>query len=182
MFIAVLNIPYDKVIVGMGFFKLASLINFVNLVFFVALIYILPNPKMLNLGAVGVAIAIFMSNLFIGVLYRIYAKHKCKILNLKSKNSMKRSQAERLAVNTTIQGSAADLIKVAMINIQRKIDSEKLPVRLILQIHDELVFELPRSQVKQHCAWISREMTDAIKLDVPLKVDVKYGTNWLGDE
>jgi DNA polymerase-1 len=105
-----------------------------------------------------------------------------KILNLNSKNSMKRSQAERLAVNTAIQGSAADLIKVAMINIQRKIDTQKLPVRLILQIHDELVFELPKSQVKKHCAWISREMTEAIKLDVPLKVDVKYGANWLGDE
>ncbi len=105
-----------------------------------------------------------------------------KILNLRSKNSMKRSQAERLAVNTTIQGSAADLIKVAMVNIQRKVETEKLPVKLILQIHDELVFELPDSQVKKHSDWISRAMTEAIKLDVPLKVDVKYGANWLGDE
>jgi DNA polymerase-1 len=105
-----------------------------------------------------------------------------KILNLKSKNSMKRSQAERLAVNTTIQGSAADLIKVAMINIQRKIDKEKLPVKLILQIHDELVFELPKSQAAKHRTWISKKMTEAIKLDVPLKVDVKVGSNWLGDK
>lgn len=105
-----------------------------------------------------------------------------KILNLNSKKSMKRSQAERLAVNTTIQGSAADLIKVAMINIQRKIDKENLPVKLILQIHDELVFELPQSQAAKHRDWISKEMTEAIKLDVPLKVDVKVGANWLGDK
>ncbi len=105
-----------------------------------------------------------------------------KILNLKSKKSMKRSQAERLAVNTTIQGSAADLIKVAMINIQRKIDTEKLPIKLILQIHDELVFELPKNQASKHRAWISREMIDAIKLDVPLKVDVTCGRSWLAEK
>ncbi|MFA5422770.1 MAG: DNA polymerase I [Phycisphaerae bacterium] len=104
-----------------------------------------------------------------------------KILNIRSKNSMKRSQAERYAVNTVIQGSAADLIKVAMINIQRKIDAENLPVKLILQIHDELVFELPKDQIEKHGGWISREMTQAIKLDVPLKVDIKSGANWLGD-
>jgi DNA polymerase-1 len=128
----------------------------------------------------------FMQNVISRTRENDYAEtilgRRRKILNLKSKNSMKRSQAERLAVNTAIQGSAADLIKVAMINIQRKIDSEKLPVRLILQIHDELVFELPKNQAKKHSAWISREMTEAIKLDVPLKVDVEYGANWLGDE
>jgi len=103
-----------------------------------------------------------------------------RIPNLNSKNSSKRSQAERLAVNTVIQGSAADLIKVAMINIQRKIETENLPVKMILQIHDELVFELPASQAKKHTKWISKEMTEAIKLDVPLKVDVTYGPSWLG--
>jgi DNA polymerase-1 len=105
-----------------------------------------------------------------------------KILNLNNKNSMKRSQAERLAVNTTIQGSAADLIKVAMINIQRKIDTEKLPVKLILQIHDELVFELPAKDIEQHRRWISSEMTNAIKLDVPLKVDIAHGDSWLAEK
>lgn len=105
-----------------------------------------------------------------------------KILNINSRNSMKRSGAERLAVNTTIQGSAADLIKVAMINIHRKIRQDKLPIKLILQIHDELVFELPQENVKTHSAWISREMTSAIKLDVPLKVDLTWGRNWLAQK
>jgi DNA polymerase-1 len=103
-----------------------------------------------------------------------------KISNLNSKNSNKRSQAERLAINTVIQGSAADLIKVAMINIQRKIEKEHLSVKLILQVHDELVFELPAEEAEKHARWIEKEMTGAIKLDVPLKVDITYGPNWLG--
>jgi len=105
-----------------------------------------------------------------------------KIPNLKSKNANKRAQARRLAINTVIQGSAADLIKVAMINIQRKIETENLPVKLILQIHDELVFELPAANADKHAKWISRGMTGAIKLDVPLKVDISYGPSWLGDK
>jgi DNA polymerase-1 len=105
-----------------------------------------------------------------------------KIQNLNSKNANKRAQAERLAVNTVIQGSAADLIKVAMIAIQRKIQTENLPVRLILQVHDELVFELPTAQVKKHAQWIQKEMTGAIRLDVPLKVDITHGPTWLSEK
>jgi len=101
-----------------------------------------------------------------------------KIANLTGKNANKRAQAHRLAINTVIQGSAADLIKVAMINIQRKIETENLPVKLILQIHDELVFELPADQADKHSQWINREMTGAIKLDVPLKVDITSGPTW----
>jgi len=102
-----------------------------------------------------------------------------KIPNLSSKNGGKRAQAERLAVNTVIQGSAADLIKIAMIAIQDKIEKECLPVKMILQVHDELVFELPAAQAQKHAEWIRKEMADAIKLDVPLKVDVNCGPNWL---
>ena len=98
---------------------------------------------------------------------------------MSSKNANKRSQAERLAVNTVIQGSAADLIKIAMIAIQEKIETEQLPVKLILQIHDELVFELPTAEADKHAKWIEKEMTGAIKLDVPLKVDITYGPTWL---
>jgi len=104
-----------------------------------------------------------------------------QIKDLTGKNGAKRSQAQRFAINTVIQGSAADLIKVAMINIQRKIENEQLPVKLILQIHDELVFELPTDQAEQHSRWINKEMTTAIKLDVPLKVDISYGTSWLAN-
>jgi DNA polymerase-1 len=105
-----------------------------------------------------------------------------RITGLGSKNFNKRTQAERMAINTIVQGSAADLIKVAMINIQRKIDADKLPVKMILQIHDELVFELPEKEAKKHAKWISEEMTGAIKLDVPLKVDITTGPTWLGDK
>jgi DNA polymerase-1 len=105
-----------------------------------------------------------------------------KIQNLSSKNSGKRSQAERLAVNTVIQGSAADLIKVAMIKIQEKIEAEQLPVRMILQIHDELVFELPAVDAEKHAIWIAQQMINAIKLDVPLKVDTNTGPSWLNDK
>jgi DNA polymerase-1 len=109
--------------------------------------------------------------------------HRQRIIpNLKSRNANKRSQAERTAINTVIQGSAADLIKVAMVNIQRRIEAENLPVKLILQIHDELVFELPKSEAEKHAEWISQEMTTAIKLDVPLKVDVSHGPTWLGEK
>jgi len=101
------------------------------------------------------------------------------IPNLSSKNANKRSQAQRLAINTVIQGSAADLIKIAMINIQRKIETQQLPLKLILQIHDELVFELPTADADKHAKWIEKEMTGAIKLDVPLKVDITSGPTWL---
>jgi DNA polymerase-1 len=109
-------------------------------------------------------------------------RRRRKISNLKNRNSNKRAQAERLAVNTVIQGSAADLIKVAMLNVQRKIETENLPVKLILQVHDELVFEAPAGEAEGHARWIQKEMTEAIKLDVPLKVDVSYGPTWLSDK
>jgi DNA polymerase-1 len=104
------------------------------------------------------------------------------IPNLASKNANKRAQARRLAVNTVIQGSAADLIKVAMISIQGKIENEDLPVKLILQVHDELVFELPAGEAEEHAKWIEKEMAGAIKLDVSLKVDISYGPTWLGEK
>ena len=104
-----------------------------------------------------------------------------KIRNLAGRNANKRSQAQRLAINTVIQGSAADLIKVAMINIQQKIEVEDLPVKLILQVHDELVFELPAADAEKHAQWVTHEMTNALKLDVPLKVDITCGPTWLGD-
>lgn len=104
------------------------------------------------------------------------------IRDLSSKNFNKRSQAERLAINTVIQGTAADLIKVAMINIAGKIDAENLPLKMILQIHDELVFELPKKDAEKYGKWVADEMAGAVKLDVPLKVDVSIGPTWLTDK
>ena len=100
------------------------------------------------------------------------------IKELSSRNAGRRSQAQRLAVNTVIQGSAADLIKLAMIKIQQKIEAENLPAKMILQVHDELVFELPSSDAENYAKWIQAEMTGALKLNVPLKVDVTIGPSW----
>lgn len=105
-----------------------------------------------------------------------------KIVGLESRNPNVRSQAQRLAVNTVIQGSAADLIKAAMIRIHRRIEQEKLPIRMILQIHDELVFELPQKEAEEHGRWIAEEMSGAVKLDVPMKVDVSIGHSWLTED
>ncbi|MCU0913914.1 MAG: DNA polymerase I [Planctomycetes bacterium] len=102
-----------------------------------------------------------------------------RIADLRSKNQGRRAQAERLAVNTVIQGSAADLIKVAMVAIDRRIKAGKLPIRMILQVHDELVFEVPVAAAPEHARWIAEEMINAIRFDVPLKVDTAWGPSWL---
>jgi DNA polymerase-1 len=102
-----------------------------------------------------------------------------QITDLDSRNPSKRSQAARFAVNTVIQGSAADLIKLAMIAIHRRIQTQALPVRMILQVHDELVFELPEREVGEQSGWIEHEMATALTLRVPLKVDLHHGKTWL---
>jgi DNA polymerase-1 len=89
-----------------------------------------------------------------------------------------RGFAERTAVNTPLQGTAADLIKVAMINIDRELEKQKLKSRMLLQVHDELVFEVPRDEVDTMRELVKRNMESAIELRVPLVVDVGVGTNW----
>ena len=86
--------------------------------------------------------------------------------------------AERTAVNTVIQGSAADLIKLAMIQVAARLKVEEHPAKLLLQIHDELVFETPNEQVPQLAQLVAETMAQAMKLDVPLRVDVAAGSNW----
>ncbi len=89
-----------------------------------------------------------------------------------------RNLAERTAINTVIQGSAADLIKMAMIAIHCRLRREKLPARMLLQIHDELIFEVPSDQLHNLAKLVTEEMAGAEKLNVPLKVDIKTGPNW----
>jgi len=89
-----------------------------------------------------------------------------------------RNLAERTAINTVIQGSAADLIKQAMIAIHRRLRRERLPARMLLQIHDELVFEVPTQKLHDLAGLVTEEMAGAEPLCVPLKVDVKAGQNW----
>ena len=93
-----------------------------------------------------------------------------------------RNLAERTAVNTVIQGSAADLIKLAMVAIHRRLRKEHLQARMLLQIHDELIFEVPPDQLHPLAELVRREMVSACTLNVPLKVDIKAGPNWAAAE
>jgi DNA polymerase-1 len=102
-----------------------------------------------------------------------------EIPELASSNKTRRSQAERVAVNTRIQGSAADLIKTAMLNIHRRMAAERMQARLLLQIHDELVFECPPDECDALRTLVRDEMEGAEALNVPLVVDMGVGANWL---
>jgi DNA polymerase-1 len=89
-----------------------------------------------------------------------------------------RNAGERMAINSVVQGSAADMIKIAMNRIHRRIKKEKRPSRMLLQVHDELVFETPAKGVEEEAEMVRAEMTGAMKLAVPLKVEVGWGKNW----
>ncbi|MFO0838767.1 MAG: DNA polymerase I [Phycisphaerae bacterium] len=101
------------------------------------------------------------------------------IPNIHSANRAAKNQAERLAVNTVIQGSAADMIKAAMIRIHQRIEVEKQPLRMLLQVHDELVLEAPRARAAELSELVAGEMRSALSLRVPVKVDVAIADNWL---
>lgn len=96
-----------------------------------------------------------------------------------SRNATTRALAERNAVNAPIQGTAADIIKMAMIRVDQKLRAAGLQSRMVLQIHDELVFEAPRSEVNELMEIIKREMENVITISVPLTVECNYGENWL---
>ena len=106
------------------------------------------------------------------------AGRRRRIEGFDSKNQQRLALAERLAINSVVQGSAADLIKIAMINIHRRLDDESRPVRMLLQIHDELLFEAPAESAEADSAIIVSEMTGAMQLKIPLKVDLGIGPNW----
>jgi DNA polymerase-1 len=93
-----------------------------------------------------------------------------------------RNLAERTAINTVIQGSAADLIKRAMVAIHHRLRAERLSARMLLQIHDELIFEVPTDQLHCLAKLVTDEMVAACTLNVPLKVDIKAGPNWAATE
>ncbi len=97
---------------------------------------------------------------------------------INSRNFNIRSFAERTAINTPIQGSAADIIKKAMIDIEQLLTEKKLTSTLLLQVHDELVFEVPADELEEMQKLVPKVMEQAISLDVPLKVDVSYGKTW----
>jgi DNA polymerase-1 len=101
------------------------------------------------------------------------------IPEVNSPDGMIRQFGERMAINAPIQGTAADLIKRAMIRLEGAIEREGLKGRMLLQVHDELVFETPRAQLERLAALVRRLMEGAIELDVPLTVTLKAGPNWL---
>lgn len=97
---------------------------------------------------------------------------------LTSRNFNLRSFAERTAMNTPIQGSAADIIKKAMLEVQKRLKEEELEAKLLLQVHDELIFEAPTSEIEKLQKLVPEVMEHAIELSVPLKVDHAYGETW----
>jgi DNA polymerase-1 len=113
-----------------------------------------------------------------GYVETIFGRRR-RIAHIHSANPQRRAMAERLAINSVVQGSAADLIKKAMVNIDARIRREGRAARMLLQIHDELLFELPASSVAPDGEMIVAEMAGAIELRVPVKVDVGVGANWM---
>ncbi len=101
------------------------------------------------------------------------------IADINSRNQTIKGFAERNAINAPIQGSAADMIKLAMINIEREISKSRLNTKMILQVHDELLFEVPKSEVEQTQVLVKYQMENAMKLNVPILVEVGIGDNWL---
>ena len=99
--------------------------------------------------------------------------------DINSQNAIVRGAAERNAVNAPIQGSAADIIKLAMIAIQKRLQNENWKSKMLLQVHDELVFDVPKEEVDSLKDMIKNEMENAFEINVPLVVDIGIGNNWL---
>ena len=104
---------------------------------------------------------------------------KRHLKDISSANFVVRGVAERVAVNAPIQGTAADIIKIAMINIDRELREKQLKTRMLLQVHDELIFEAPEDEVETAKTLIRKEMEGALETRVPLLVEVGVGKNWL---
>lgn len=103
---------------------------------------------------------------------------RCAVPEITSKNGVMRGYAERNAINYPIQGSAADIIKVAMVRIFRELQQQRLQARMVLQVHDELIFDVPTAEQAAMEKLVRREMEQAASLDVPLLVDLGVGRSW----
>ena len=98
--------------------------------------------------------------------------------DIRSNNRTVKSQAERVAINSPIQGTAADIIKVAMANIDNRMKKENLKSKMLLQVHDELIFEVIEAELETMKSLVREEMEGVVKLKVPLTVDMGYGVDW----
>ena len=105
-------------------------------------------------------------------------KRRRNIPEIKSNHPNIVGLGKRMAINTVVQGSAADLIKLAMVRLHHRIQTERLPMKMLLQIHDELVFESPQEHAEPMSKLVQQEMIGAMRLSVELKVDVSWGVNW----
>jgi DNA polymerase-1 len=103
---------------------------------------------------------------------------KREIPELRASNPSLRGAGERMAINMPIQGTAADIMKIAMIRVDRRLRAEGFRSRLLLQVHDELLLEVPRDEVARLVPVLRETMEGALALDVPLTVDVKTGDDW----
>src|SRR5690606_37987197 len=99
--------------------------------------------------------------------------------DIHSQNAVVRGAAERNAVNAPIQGSAADIIKIAMIRIHKRLQQENLQTKMLLQVHDELVFDVPKHEIEIVQPIIKHEMEHAYQLAVSLEVEIGMGNNWM---
>lgn len=107
-------------------------------------------------------------------------KRRRPITGINSKNKIEKAAAERVAKNTPIQGSAADIVKKAMIDVSKALKESELPCKILLQVHDELIFECDENEltVQKAVSLIKEKMENAVKLQVPLRVSIEYGKNW----
>jgi len=106
-------------------------------------------------------------------------KRRRELLKIKSSNQQLRELAKRQAINTPIQGLAADLIKIAMIKIYNEFRNRNLKTKILLQIHDELIFDVPKDELDIVIEVVRENMQNALKLDVPIKVNIKYAKTWI---
>lgn len=95
-----------------------------------------------------------------------------------SRNKMEQAGAERIVVNTSIQGSAADIMKLAMLRISKRMEEHMLSSRLLLQVHDELIFEVPEAEIEKMKIVVQEGMQQAYQLSIPLKVSLEIGSSW----
>ena len=100
------------------------------------------------------------------------------IPEIDSPNRQVREAAERMAINMPVQGTSADIIKVAMVNLDREMQKRQLKSKMLLQVHDELIFEVPEDELENVRQLVPEIMSTALELCVPLKVDIKTGKNW----
>ena len=109
---------------------------------------------------------------------RTLFNRKREIEELKNTNYMIRAMGERMALNTPIQGTAADILKMAMVKLHNILKEKNLKTKMLLQVHDELIFDVPEDELEEVKEIVRDTMENIYKLDVPLKVEINYGKDW----